>query len=59
MRRSVFSRVFTGFFSFLNRFIDWHRLPRPLDRFRRRPGGDVGIAVAIAADPGMELYAGG
>ena len=30
MRRSIFSRVFTGFFSFLNRFIDWHRLPRPL-----------------------------
>ena len=30
MRRSIFSRVFTGFFSFLNRFIDWHHLPRPL-----------------------------
>lgn len=30
MRRSIFSRFFTGSFAFLNRFVDWHRLPRPL-----------------------------
>jgi len=30
MRRSLLSRLYTGSFGLLNRWIDWHRLPRPL-----------------------------
>jgi hypothetical protein len=30
MRRSITSRLFTGSFTLLNRFVEWHRLPRPL-----------------------------
>lgn len=30
MRRSIFSHIFTGSFGLLNRFVEWHRLPRPL-----------------------------
>lgn len=30
MRRSIASRIFTGSFGLLNRFVEWHRLPRPL-----------------------------
>jgi len=30
MRRSIPSLMFTGFFGFVNRFVEWHRLPRPL-----------------------------
>ena len=28
MRRSIFSRLFTGSFGLLNRFVEWHQLPK-------------------------------